>query len=268
MMGKLYGIPIALASLLAAPQAHAQTLTATEAGDGSNKGQAIATFYYSKSTRGFDADGDSIDIADYEKVELYLLAEYEVAPQLTLIFKPSFRNVSVEGGDDDSGLGYTDIGGRYRFAENTDGWLAVEATARIPGVSRDDNLAQVGSTDAEYDFRLRGFHNLSFGADSGFIDGQASYRLRDGDPPNEFHADVTLGYRPDPDFLLMVQSLNTISDGAGQGIFDEYRYHNMQVSGVLTVSQSVSLQAGLVGTIAGENALRERGFFGGVWVSF
>ena len=149
MMGKLYGIPIALASLLAAPQAHAQTLTATEAGDGANKGQAIATFYYSKSTRGFDADGDSIDIADYEKVELYLLAEYEVAPDLTLIFKPSFRNVSVEGGDDDSGLGYTDIGGRYRFAESTDGWLAVEATARIPGVSRDDNLAQVGSTDAE-----------------------------------------------------------------------------------------------------------------------
>ena len=79
---------------------------------------------------------------------------------------------------------------------------------------------------------------------------------------------MTLGYRPDPDFLLMVQSLNTISDGAGQGIFDEYRYHNMQVSGVLTVSQSISLQAGLVGTIAGENALRERGFFGGVWVSF
>ena len=78
MMGKLYGIPIALASLLAAPQAHAQTLTATEAGDGANKGQAIATFYYSKSTRGFDAfehafevtpAGDGLELVRIERIE-------------------------------------------------------------------------------------------------------------------------------------------------------------------------------------------------------
>ena len=119
-----------------------------------------------------------------------------------------------------------------------------------------------------YDLRLRGFYNLRLGQDSGFIDGQASYRLRDGDPPNEFHADLTLGYRPRPNVLLMVQSLNTISDGAGRGIFDEYRYLNLQLSGVVDVAPAVALQAGLLGTIAGENALRERGFFGGVWISF
>ncbi|MBX7480935.1 transporter [Qipengyuania qiaonensis] len=267
MTGRFCAFGIALAGLLAANPAVAQDVVPATT-DQADKGQVIASFYYSKSSRGFDADGNSIDIADYEKVELFLLAEYEIVPDLTLIFKPSFRGVSVEGGDDDSGLGYTDIGGRYRFAESQDGWFAVETTVRIPGVSRDDNLAQVGSTDAEYDFRLRGFHNLALGNSGGFVDAQASYRLRDGDPPNEFHADVTLGYRPDPDFLLMAQSFNTISDGAGQGIFDEYRYHNLQLSGVLNVSRSVALQAGLMGTIAGENALRERGFFGGVWVSF
>ena len=46
------------------------------------------------------------------------------------------------------------------------------------GRSRDDNLAQVVGTDAEYDLRLRGFRNLTFGRDTGFVDAQASYRLR------------------------------------------------------------------------------------------
>lgn len=268
MTGRSNAFAIAFAGMFAlAPAAAAQDLP-PPAAEQADKGQVIATFYYSSSARGFDADGENIDIADYQKVELYLLAEYEIAPDLTLIFKPSLRDVSVEGGEDDSGLGYTDIGGRYRFADSEEGWLALETTVRIPGVSRDDKLAQVGSTDTEYDLRLRGFHNLRLGQDSGFIDGQASYRLRDGDPPNEFHADLTLGYRPRPNVLLMVQSLNTISDGAGRGIFDEYRYHNLQLSGVVDVAPAVALQAGLLGTIAGENALRERGFFGGVWISF
>ncbi len=125
-----------------------------------------------------------------------------------------------------------------------------------------------GGVEGECEVRVRGLQSRAVGEESGFGDGEASYRLGDGGTPNEVLAGGTGGYRPEAGFLLMVQSLNTISDGAGQGIFDEYRYHNMQVSGVLTVSQSVSLQAGLVGTIAGENALRERGFFGGLWVSF
>ena len=268
MTGKFSAYAIALACVTGAAPALAQEGIVTDVDQQADRGQVIATFYYSNSTRGYDADGNTIDIADYEKVELFLLAEYAIAPDFTLLFKPSFRSVSVEGGDDDSGLGYTDIGGRYRFAGDQDGWLAAEATVRIPGVSRDDNLAQVGSTDAEYDLRLRGFRNLTFGSDTGFVDAQASYRLRAGDPPNEFHADLTLGYRPDPDFLLMAQSLNTISDGAGRGIFDEYRYHNVQLSGVYTVAPAVALQLGVMGTLGGENALRERGMFGGVWVSF
>ncbi len=268
MTGKTCAFAFALAFLAGPAPLMAQESMSGDVDPQADRGQVIATLYYSNSSKGYDRDGNTIDIADYEKVELFLLAEYAVTPDLTLIFKPSFRSVTVQGGDDDRGLGYTDIGGRYRFAENQDGWLAAEASVRIPGVSRDDNLAQVGSTDAEYDLRLRGFHNLAFGSDSGFIDAQASYRLRAGDPPNEFHADLTLGYRPDPDILLMAQSLNTISDGAGRGIFDEYRYHNIQLSGVYTVAPAVALQFGVMGTLGGENALCERGLFGGVWVSF
>ncbi|MBW4331987.1 transporter [Stakelama sp. CBK3Z-3] len=233
------------------------------------RGQVIATFYYSNSEQGFDADGHRVDIADYRKMELYLLTEYRVTDDVTLTVTPSLRDVSVEGPDNDSsGLGYTDVGARYRFAHG-DGWsLATQGTIRIPGDSRRDVLAQVGSTDTEYDLRLRGIYGFAIGADSGFVDLQGAYRLRDGDPPNEYHVDITAGYRPAPRLLLMAQSFNTFSDGRGEGIFDRYRYHNAQLSAVYEVAPGLSLQAGWVGTLGGKNALRERGAFGGVWVSF
>ncbi|WP_239805449.1 transporter [Croceicoccus hydrothermalis] len=261
-------LALACAALFPALPALAQDIGADAAPPAQRDGQIIATFYYSNSTRGFGPDGDTIDIPDYEKMELFLLAEYRVTPDLTLVVKPSFRNISVEGEDDDSGLGYTDLGARYRLLGDDGAWLAAEGALRIPGFTRDDRLAQVGNTGTEYDLRLRGFHNIAAGAHGAFVDAQGSYRLREGDPPNEFHADVTLGYRPSADLLIMAQSFNTISDGAGRGIFDEYRYYNVQLGAVQQVSPAIALQAGLMGTIGGTNALRERGFFTGIWFAF
>lgn len=231
-------------------------------------GQVITSLYYTNSTRGFDADGENVDIADFEKIEVFALVEYNVTKDLTLIVKPSFRNFSIEGGDETTGLGYTDVGARYDVLESQNGWLAIEGSVRIPGVDVVENLAQVGSTDTEYDTRIRGFHNISIGNIPAFIDVQAGYRFRDGEPPNEYRADVSFGIRPAKDILLLAQSFNTISDGSGQGIFDSFRYHNVQFSAVKDVSDKISLQLGAIGTIDGENALRERGVFGGVWIKF
>ena len=93
-------------------------------------------------------------------------------------------------------------------------------------------------------------------------------RLRFGDPPNEVHADLTFGVRPVPRFLLLAQSFNTWSDGRGKGVFDRYRYHNLQASAVLDLDDHWSIQAGALGTAGGKNALRERGLLFGLWRKF
>ncbi|MCJ2188867.1 transporter [Novosphingobium beihaiensis] len=262
---------IAALGLAAGAPAFAQTDLPEAAipADGKGHGQIIATFYYSNSDKGFDRNGKTIDIADYQKLELYLLAEYNVTDKLTLVATPSLRDISVEGsGNDTRGLGYTELGARYRLVQGN-GWsLSAQGTARIPGDTRRDSLAQAGSTNMEYDLRLRGTYGFAVGRGSGFVDVQGAYRLRDGAPPNEYHADVTAGYRPVPDLLLMAQSFNTFSDGSGRGIFDRYRYHNIQLSIVKDIAPQVSLQAGWLATLGGENALRERGAFGGVWIRF
>lgn len=266
--GPRAAVAAALATVVV-PGAIAQPDGRIEPGPAEPDGQAIATFYYSNSESGFDADGDRIDIADYRKIELYLLTEYSLSENTTLVLTPSFRDVSVEGSDDDtSGLGYFDIGVRQRLASGEDWSFAVQGTARIPGNGREDSLAQVGNTDAEYDLRGRFVRSAKVGSGYGFFDLQGSYRFRAGDPPNEMHADITAGYRPAPDTLLLAQSFNTFSDGRGQGIFDSYRYHNVQLSLVQDITPALSLQAGALATLAGENALRERGVFGGVWLRF
>lgn len=232
------------------------------------EGRVIVTGIFSESYKGFDDDGNVVDIANYDKTEIYALGEYGLTDDLTLVLTPSVRDVSVEGpGNDSTGLGYTEVGARYRLGGGEDWVVSAQGTVRIPGKKRRDVLAQIGQTDAEYDFRAQAGH--SFGPNGqGFVIGEAGYRFRSGDPANEFHADLTLGYRVAPKFLVLANSFNTISDGSGRGIFDDQRYHNLYVSGVYDVSSAVSVQLGAMGTIAGDNALRERGLLAGLWFRF
>ena len=249
--------------LLPAAPAYAGAWTLPE-----GTGQVIATPLYSDSGKGFDANGDVADIPDYRKAELYVLLEYGLTDDVTLVAKPSLTNLSIEGAGDSGGIGYTELGGRYRVYARGETVVSLQALARVPGEKRRSNLAQVGGDTMEYD--LRGLVGRSFrlGGAKAFVDMQAGYRLRSGRPPNEFHIDATLGVDVGRKTQILAQVFNTVSDGRGIGAFTDYRYHNAQLSVVQTIAPNMSLQIGALGTIAGKNALRERGVFAGWWVRF
>lgn len=249
-----------LASVVASP-AYASAWTQPE-----GTGQVIVTTINTTSHKGYDGNGDSRDIPDYDKSEVYALAEYGVTDDLTLMATPSFSDVHTEGpGGDTSGLGYTEFGARYRLDRTDNAVFSVQGTVRLRGERRHDTLGQVSAEGNEYDVRLLGGTSFVLAGMNGFVDVQGGYRLRDRAPPNEFHFDATLGIRPAKSLLLMAQSFNTISDGVGSGGFPKYRYSNVYVSGVVDVTSSISLQVGGIGTVSGQNALRERGFMAGVW---
>lgn len=245
---------------VAAERLCAQAFTQPE-----GEGRVIATVIYSHSDKAFDDEANSFDIADYEKTEIYLLGEYGVTDDLTLLVTPSFRAVSIDGGDDDSGLGFLDLGARYRIVESDDYVLSVQGTVRIPGSERWNGFAQVGQTDTEIDIRAQG--GASFG-DGNFAILEVGYRFRTGDPPDEFHVDATLGLRVAPRWLFIANSFNVISNGAGEGIFPEQRYHNIYASAAYEASPRLTFQLGGLATVAGRNALRERGVFAGAWFRF
>lgn len=232
------------------------------------EGRVIVTAIYSDSDRAFNANGRSVPILGYEKVELYAAGEYGLTDDLTLLLTPSYRSVSVAGDVDTRGLNFVEAGARYRIGEAGGTTFSLQGTVRVPGATRRDALGQVGNVATEID--LRGQAGAGFGPNgaAGFVIGELGYRIRTEDPPDEFHADLTLGLHLAPRWTLIANSYNTISNGRGRGVFTDYRYHNLYLGLVHDVSPTVAVQAGGLATLAGKNALRERGLFGGFWLRF
>ena len=240
-------------------------------------GRVIVSGFYTASPKQFDNNGHVYNASNYSQFNVYALGEYGLTDKLNLIITPSFRSVQIEGpGNNSTGLGYTDLGARYQIAKSSHWVFDLQGIVRLPGTGRSVGIAQIGNNDTQYDLRALG--GYTFG--QSFVTLEGSYRLRSGRPPNEVHADLTFGTRPTPKLLLLASVYNTISDGKGSDrpivnvggstfSYDyKYRYHDALVSAVYSVTPRMAVQLGATATIAGRNALRQRGPVLGLWYKF
>lgn len=232
--------------------------------------QVIVTGTFISGDRLFNPDGRLVPVPEYAKFELTPFAEYGVTDWLTAIASTSLLTVFADGDRQDryAGLGYTELGARARVASFDAAVLSVQTTAHLPGQLNNDRSAEIGNSVPELDMRLLAGTSFALGGWDGFIDGQAAYRLRGGELPNEYRIDLTFGVRPVPSLLLLAQSFNVVADGPWPGVYRFSRYHKLQGSIVYDISATWSVQAGIVGTVAGRNALRERGAIFGAWARF
>jgi protein XagA len=236
--------------------------------------QVIVTGTFVSGDRLFDARGRLVPVPEYRKFELTPFAEFGVTDWLTAIASTSLLSVSAEGyagnprTDRYTGPGYTELGARARLAEIGNTVLSAQSTVRLPGALDDNNRAEIGNTEPEFDGRLLGGIGFSLGAWPSFVDVQAAYRLRAGPLPNEARLDLTLGTRPLPGVLLLAQSFNVWGNGEWPGVYKRGQYHKLQGSVVVQLTPAWSAQLGLVGTVAGRNALRERGAILAAWAQF
>ncbi|MEO5866838.1 MAG: hypothetical protein ABIS14_03305 [Sphingomonas sp.] len=252
----------ALASALVAVPAIADPWTMP-----AGKGRVIVTAIYSQASRTFDDQGKAQQAPDYDQYQVYFQGEYGVTDDLTLLATPSLRRVTVQNGDDSSGLGYTQLGARYRLF-NRDGFVvSAQASEYIPGVRRRDRVAQIGSTDFQTDLRAQIGYSFKIGRVDAFASADGGYRFRGDGQPNEIHGDFTLGIHATKRLLLVGNSFNTWSDGAGSQV-PAYRYNSIYAGAAYDLSDHVTLQLGGLTTASGRNALRERGIYTGVWIKF
>jgi hypothetical protein len=257
------GFALLAAAALSIPKAALAGAWTLEA----NEALLIATGTFQAGDRAFDARGRPVPVATYKKFELSAYAEYGVTDWATVLVSPSLERVTVARPypGDYLGPGYSDFGVRLRLARAENTVLSVQAAARIAGASDTRNPAEIGNTDPEADFRVLLGQSFAVGDWPAFLDLQAAYRVRAGAPPDEYRIDLTFGVRPAPGWLLLAQSFNVISTGPGAGIFPDTRYHKLQGSVVWEFSPGWALQGGVIATVAGRNALRERGLVGGLW---
>ncbi|NDV86199.1 hypothetical protein GTW51_05730 [Aurantimonas aggregata] len=232
-------------------------------------GQAIVTGLYATADSIFDAQSNVTERPDFEKGTVSLLLEYGLTDRLTLVGTGEF------GGERDGdppaarpALFDASLGARLALFEDSGVVVSGQLSGRLEraqAVGGDEGFAGLDWTAPQIEPRLLAGYGFSLGDYPAFVDTQAGYRLALGDGPDEVRLDVNFGIRPWDDILLLAQGFSTISAG-GDGA--SYAYHKAQGSLVYDLNDRWSLQAGAFATVAGHNALRERGLISAVWYRF
>jgi hypothetical protein len=233
-------------------------------------GQLVVTGSASAATEAFDSGGSPKSTPRYSKTELQALMEYGVTNWLTAIALPSLQHVDIAAPADASrtGAGNSEFGARGRIMQQDNWVLSAQGTVRVPGTFDNGNPAAVGYTGFDVDLRALFGASFVLGGLPTFVDVQLAQRFRTGGPPSEARLDLTLGLRTAPQWLLLMQQFNVVSEGAGRAPLTSNNYHKLQMSVVYDLAPQWSLQGGAFTTFAGRNALQENGLITGVWYRF
>jgi protein XagA len=155
-----------------------------------------------------------------------------------------------------------------------------EATAFIPGGHDSHAPAQEGNTGWAGEARLNAGRNFTLasipgfgwfpglGAVPGFLDAEVAYRLRTQGPPDEWHGDLTVGFKFTPQILLMLQEFTTVSMSTDNRSFPAWRQSVVEASVVYALNNKWSLQLGLFSTVWTVRTNSERGGTIAVWRNF
>lgn len=254
------GLLLVLVALAAAVSDRARAGAWTQ---GQGTGQVILQGTMAHSSSEFGPTSQLYDSRPYDKVEVTLVIEYGLTDWLTLIAAPQLLSVSLGAPDPSSytGAGYTDLGGRVRLWQQEGVVVAGQVVARLPGTSNSDSAAAIGYDDPELDLRLLAGFSFTLWSRPAFLDVEIAQRQRFGDPPDELHADITLGVRMAERWQALLQSFNVISEGAGEGpYFDvSYEYYKFQLGAAYDLSAALTLQAAVLSTWLARNAPQENG---------
>jgi hypothetical protein len=206
----------------------------------------------------------------YSKDDLQALVEYGATDAFTVIMSPSLQHVSVAAPFEGqrTGLGYTDFGGRLRLWSDDSWVVSLQAVALVPGTFDKTSSASIGYYDPEADVRASVGHSFKVGTWPAFVDFEIAQRVRLEGPPSELRVDAAFGVRPSDRWLVLLQSFNVISEGAGTWGIPGYAYYKFQPSVVYALTPALSLQLGASTTYAGHNALQENAAILSVWYKF
>jgi protein XagA len=232
------------------------------------EGQAIVYTAFSDSTRAFDDQGHLIPVPAYTKFELGTYVEYGLTNWLTLVASPAYDVInSPYPGQSYTGPGESELAARVGLFRSDTTVVSVQAGLSSPGGSFADSLGPfLVRRTASLDIRgMVGRNCLILGMDS-FIDAEAGYRFYTAGQPDEWRIDLTVGVRPRPRLLVMLQSYTSISNGSFQ--FGHQSWTKLQPSVVFDITKQWSVQIGGFVTVAGINAGRELGPLAALWFRF
>jgi hypothetical protein len=159
-----------------------------------------------------------IPVPAYKKFELGTYIEYGLTNWLTLVAAPSYDRIqNPPPGQSYNGLGESEIAARVGLYRSDTSVISFQAGLRSPGGSFADSLGPFEvRRAASLDVRGLAGHNVVVAGMDGFVEAQAGYRFYAAGQPGEWRIDLTMGLRPWPRLLVMLQSFTSIVNGSLQ----------------------------------------------------
>ena len=100
------------------------------------------------------------------------------------------------------------------------------------------------------------------------VDAEVAYRLRTEGPPDEWHGDLTVGFKFAPKIMLMLQSYTTVSMSTSDPTFPAWRSSVAEASVVYALNDKWSIQLGVFSTVWTVKTNSQHGAAVAVWWNF
>ncbi len=232
------------------------------------RSQIIFANTFTSAARRFDTQGKPVPAGGFSKQESAIAVERGLSGDVTLLAGLSARSLTFPTETTAARLAAGTItgGAKVKVWSQDATILSIQGTVQLNGERSFAGPLRRMDAPAEADLRLNLGHGFqlspwfSENAWQSFAELQLAYRWRGGANPDEVRLDATLGTRPLPHLLLMLQSFNTQAIQTNRR-FGEGRsnQHKLQASAVYDLSQNWSLQVGVFSSVRGRNTLREQG---------
>lgn len=229
----------------------------------------IARLTTTTAPHAFDAGGQIVGDADFEKTELDAYVEHGWRESVTLLVKPTLQHTIV-GSQRRTGLATIEAGARARVwvFEEDRSVLALQASVILPMREHDRQNPLITSGHTDIDVRLlHGVPGTLFGLND-FADTQLAYRHRGGKAPDEIRLDMTYGINLGPDWTIMTQSLTVAAIGNARAPFQQFVSQKVQASLRWQFAEDRHVELGGLRTMSGIQTVRESGAFISFWASF
>jgi hypothetical protein len=177
--------------------------------------------------------------------------EYGVTDRLTIFGQTALEHYALGPPTPSvyNGFDYSDMGLRANLGSTGEWVFSGEATVFLPGAHNPSQPAQEGNTGGAGEGRLLAGANFTLGSTPGFFDAEIGYRLRTAGPPDEWHGDLTVGFKFTPCVTLLLQTFNTVSTVSTNRTFPAWRSSVVEASLVYALDEKWSLQIGLFTTV-------------------
>ncbi len=230
-------------------------------------GQLIETLY---GWTGFGPPWGGNPPVSQSRFDAQTYVQYGLTDSITVFGQTAFEHYALGDPTPDTcnGLDYSDVGLRAKLWSTGEWVFSGEGTAFIPGAHNPQAPAEEGNTGWAGEARFNAGGNFKVGSTPGFIDAEVGYRLRTEGPPDEWHGDLTVGFKFTPRLMLMLQDFTTVSAVSTDPTFSEWRQSVVEASLVYALDDKWSVQAGLFSTVWTVKTNTQHGVALAVWRNF